>query len=192
VSHAKRGGRSEGGEAACAVQFAAVEGALQTGEIAPAKDLGQGADREEKRGSGRNPARAVRRERAAGEDAVDVHVLRKILAPGVEHGGHAEVTAEVTRIASEAQERRCRTLKEQAIDEPRVTLRQRIERVGQREDDVEIRNGQHLASARGEPALGGHALTLRAVAIATGVVRDARGEPRAPHRRPWRRAPPGP
>jgi hypothetical protein len=89
-------------------------------------------------------------------------MLSEGLAPRVEHGGHTYVATEVTRIATEAAEGGGRALKEQAIDQPRVTLRQRVERVGQPEDDVEVRNGQDLAAARGEPVLGGHPLAFRA------------------------------
>ena len=45
----------------------------------------------------------------------------------------------------------------------------------QREDDVEVRNGQQVGAARGEPPFLGQRLTLRAVPIATGVVGDPHG-----------------
>ena len=169
---------SEGGQAVGEMSFTPIERPLQAGEIAPAEDLSQGADGKEERGPGWNPACAVRGEGAAGDDTVDVNMLRKILAPRVEYGRHAHVAPEVTRIAPEAQEGGGRALKEQAIDQPRVTLRQRIERVGQREDDVEVGNGQDVAAAGDEPTLGGHALAFGAVAVATGVVGDAFGAAR--------------
>jgi hypothetical protein len=52
-----------------------------------------------------------------------MHVLREGLAPGVEDGGHAEIPAEVARVAAEAQERGGRGLKEQTIEQARVALR---------------------------------------------------------------------
>ncbi len=102
---------------------------------------------------GGTPARLIRRERAAGHDAVHMHVLGERLAPGVEHGGHAERAAEVARIAAEACEGGGRGLKEQPVDHAGVTLGKRVQGVGQREDDVEVRNGQDLAATRGQPAL---------------------------------------
>src|SRR5438876_105416 len=174
----ERGGRAERSQAASEMQFAPIERPLQTGEIAAAEDLGQGADREEEVGPSGNPAPAIGHECAAGHDAVNVHVLSERLAPGVEHGGHAEVTAEVARIATEARQRGGSGVKEQPIDQARVALRQRVEGVGEREDDVKVRNRQDLAPARGEPAFGGHALAFRAVAIATGVVGDPFGAAR--------------
>ena len=157
------------------MEFVPVERPPQSGEIAAAEDLRQGADGEEEAGPRRYPARAVRRQRAAGHDAVHVHVLGESLPPGVEHGGHAEVAPEVPRIAPEGHERGGRALKQQPIDQARVTLGERVEDVGQGEDDVEVRNRQHLSAARREPALGGHALALGTVPIATGVVGDALG-----------------
>jgi hypothetical protein len=59
-------------------------------------------------------------------------MLGERLAPGVEHGGHAEITAEVARIAAEAQECGGGALKEQAIDQPGVALGERIQLMGQR------------------------------------------------------------
>ena len=100
----KRGGLGQGGQAPGDVQLAPVEGPLQAGERPAAEDLGQRADGKEEAGRRRNPARPVGRERAAGHDAVDVHMLGEGLAPGVEHGGHAHVATEVTRIATEARE----------------------------------------------------------------------------------------
>jgi len=105
-------------------------------------------------------------------------MLGEGLPPRVEHGGDAEGTAEVPRIAAKAREGGGRRLKEQAVDHARVALGQRVQGVGQREDDVEVGNGQDLAAPGGEPAFGGHALALRAVAVPAGVVGDPFGAAR--------------
>ena len=61
----------------------------------------------EGRGRGRG-SRAARESSgchpARGPRPVDVHVLGEGLAPGVEHGGTAQITAEVARVTAEAQE----------------------------------------------------------------------------------------
>ena len=95
----------ESREAAREVQLAAIEGALQASEKPAAEDFGEGADREEEAGPRGNPTRALRRERAPGDDAVDVDVLSEGLPPGVEHSGDTEVTAEMARISTEARQR---------------------------------------------------------------------------------------
>src|SRR6266511_141877 len=162
----------EGRQGAREMQLTPLEGSPQTGQIAAPEELGHRPDGEEEAGAGGQPARAAWRQRATGHDTVDVNMLREVLAPCVEDRGHAHGTPEVPRIAPEPLQRRGSAVKEQAIEEPRVTLRQRIEGVGQREHNVEVGDGQDLAAAGGEPALGGYALTLRAVAVPTGVVGD--------------------
>jgi hypothetical protein len=106
---------------------------------------------------------------------VHVHVLGEGLAPGVEDGGDAEVTAEMARVAAEAQEGGGGGVEQETVEELGVALGERVEGVGQGEDDVEVRNGQDLTPAGGKPALGGHALALGAVAVATRIVGDAFG-----------------
>ncbi len=133
----ERRGVRESGQAAGQVQGPAVEGLPQAGEIAATEDLGQGADGKQEAAPRGNPVRAVRGERAAGHDAVNVDVLGERLPPGVEHGGDAEVTAEVPGIAAEPRQGGRGGLEEQAVDQVRMALRQRVEGVGQREDDVE-------------------------------------------------------
>jgi hypothetical protein len=155
------------------MQVALVEGPPQAGKISATEDLRRGADGEEKAGPCGNPAAAIPRERAAGHDAVHVHMLGEGLAPGVEDGGPAEVAAEMAGIAAEARERGGRGLKQQPVDQARVALGERVEEVREREDDVEVRNRQDLAAARGEPALGGHPLAFRAVTVPARVIGDA-------------------
>ena len=94
------------------MEVAPIERSLQAGEIAGAEDLRQGANREEEAGPSGKPACSIQRERAAGDDAVHGDMLRERLAPGVEHGGDAEIAAEVARIAAEAGERGGRGLKQ--------------------------------------------------------------------------------
>src|SRR4030095_6749685 len=49
---------------------------------------------------------------------------------------------------------------------------QRVELLGQREDDVEVRHRQQLGAALLQPALLVQTLTLRAMPVATGVIDD--------------------
>ena len=96
----------------------------------------------------------------------------------MEHGRHADVTAEVTGIAAEPRQRGGGGVKQQTVDQARMALRERVEGMREREDDMEVRNRQNLAAAGGKPALSGHALALRTVAVAAGVVGDALGAAR--------------
>ena len=87
----------------------------------------------------------------------------------------ADRAAEMARIASEGEQRVGGRAKEERVDHARIALRERVERVRQREDDVEVRNGQQVGLARREPPFLGERLALRAMAIATGVVGDPHG-----------------
>ena len=69
-----------------------------------------------------------------------MEVLRESLAPRVKDRGDADRAAEVPRIAPEGEQRVRGRAKEQRVDHARIALRERIEIVRQREDDVEVRN----------------------------------------------------
>jgi hypothetical protein len=139
-----RAGRGERGQGPGEKEGAPVEGPPQTGEIPAAKDLRQGADGEEKVGPGRNPPASIPGERAPGHDAVHGHMLGEGVAPGVEHGAHTEVAAEMLGIAAERQQRGGGGLKQQAVDQAGVALREGIEGAGEREDDVEVGDREDL------------------------------------------------
>jgi len=98
-------GLGQGGQAPGELQSALVEGPPQTGEIAAAEDLRQGANGEQEVGVRGNPTGAIPGEGAPGDDAVDMNVLGEGLPPGVEDSGDAEVAAEMPGVAPEAQER---------------------------------------------------------------------------------------
>ena len=130
-------------------QLARVEGALQAGEILRAKDRRQRPDGKEERRSTGDPPRAVRGQGAAGDQAVQMEVLRESLAPRVEDRGDPDRAAEVSRVAPEGEQRVGGRAKEERIDHARIALRERVEVVRQREDDVEVRN--RAAGRRGAP-----------------------------------------
>jgi hypothetical protein len=78
----ERRGRGERGQTPGEMEVAPVEGPPQTGEIPAAEDLRQGADGKEEVRPGGNPPGSIPDERAAGDDAVDVDMLREGLPPG--------------------------------------------------------------------------------------------------------------
>jgi hypothetical protein len=72
----------------------------------------------------------IPRERSARDDAVDVHVLGEGLAPGVEDGGDAEDSAEMARVAAEAQEGGDGGVEQETVEQLGVALGEGIEGVG--------------------------------------------------------------
>ena len=75
------------------------------------------------------------------------------LAPGMQHGGHADPGAEMLRIGSDRGERLGRHFEQQAIDQRLVLVRDRAELGRQREHHVEVGDRQQLGLAGCQPAL---------------------------------------
>jgi hypothetical protein len=80
------------------LELVLVEGGLQSGDEFTAKDAAEHLDRQQAGGTGSDPARVVRRESAAGNDAVDVRMWSECLSPGVQDGQEAKLCAEMLRI----------------------------------------------------------------------------------------------
>jgi hypothetical protein len=69
------GWRGQGRGGAGEAELAGGTGAVEGGQVLAAEDLGEGADGAEETGRRGDPARAVAREGAAGDEAVEVQVL---------------------------------------------------------------------------------------------------------------------
>src|SRR6266404_9919326 len=82
-----------------------VEGWLQLAQEQPAEQPRQHAHRQEETGATSDPAGAVKRGPAAGNDAMDVRMMVQGLAPGVENHGHAELGAKMPGIGRDGGER---------------------------------------------------------------------------------------
>jgi hypothetical protein len=70
-------------------------GAPQTSDKLSTKDFTEHFDGKEERVLGVNPARLVRRNTAAGNDAVDVRMEQEILAPGVKDAEETDLGTEM-------------------------------------------------------------------------------------------------
>jgi len=121
-----------------------------------------------------DPTRTVGRKAATRDDDVEVGVVGERRAPGVQHGGEADARAQMLGIGGDGHQRLGGGPEHQVVDGGLVGEGHRAKRRRQSEDDVIIGNGQQFGLAFGEPSLGCGGLTLRAVAIAAGVVDDAR------------------
>jgi hypothetical protein len=61
---------------------------------------------------------------------------------------------------------------EQIVEQPRMSLTEWVQRMRQSKDDMEIGQGKQILLTSCEPALTCLCLTLRAVPVAAGVIRD--------------------
>ena len=164
--------RHAGGEG----QMAVVERALQPCEILGAEDDRERLHWKQKRDAPTDPARAVARQSPARDEAVHVQMISERLTPGVQDGGDADGAAEVAGIPAKGEQRLGRRPEQERVEDARVALRERIERVGQREDHMEVGNRQELRAAGLNPSGTRLGLAHRTVPIATRV----EGQPGGP------------
>jgi hypothetical protein len=151
-----------------------VKSGLQSGDELAAEDTAEYLHRQEERVSRRDPARVIRNKTASGGNTMDMRMMLQPLVPGMQHAEEADLCAEVTRIASNL-EQRCGTgSKEQVVDDALVLQCEWREFTGQSEDDVHIADGQQFLFARLEPAQTRVRLASRTMPVATRVVGDGR------------------
>ena len=98
----------EGGECGQEVQFpGSVQGVEGFQEQAP-EQAREHANRKEKSALAGNPTLAIWRRPAARYDAVHMRMMLEVLAPAMQHGGDADVGAEVLGVGRNGGERlRC-------------------------------------------------------------------------------------
>ncbi len=95
---------------------------------------------EEEVAAARDPALAFGGDAATRHDAMDVRVMIEVLAPRVQHGGDADVGAEVLGVGCNRGQRLGRCREQQAVDLGLVLIGDGADRRRQREHDVEVGN----------------------------------------------------
>jgi hypothetical protein len=155
-------------------QLLAVVQALQFLQEATPDQPRQHAHRQEEAGPAGNPTLAIRRQPAAGHDAVHVRVMRQRRTPRVQHQRGADVRSKVLGIGGNLQQRLGSDVEEQAVQRRLALVRDLGHRRRQREDDVVVLHRQQIGLSRIEPPLGGTALLCR---VCAGLSRRSRGHP---------------
>lgn len=116
------------------------------------------------------PEAAVVRDAAAGDQAVDVGVVVQLLRPGVEHGEHTHLGADIARVAGQLDDRLGRGLHQQRVAVALVGAQHGAQLGRDGDGDVEVGRIQELGGTSGEPALGLLAVTSRTTSVAAGMV----------------------
>jgi len=93
----------------------------------------------------------------------------------MQYGGDAEFGAQAPGIGGDRSQGFGRGLEHEIVDHGLVLISDVGDLGWDGEDRVVILDGQQVALPFGEPLFGGGALALRAMPVATGVVRDTRG-----------------
>src|ERR1700752_5383211 len=103
-----------------------------------------------------------------------VRMVSHSRAPGVQHGGDADASAEMFGIGCYRENGLARCLEQQIVDHRFVLISEVSDRRRQREDDVEVRHRQELGLALGKPLLCRCGLAFVAMPIPARVIGDAR------------------
>ena len=101
---------------------------------------------------------------------MDVRVVDERPRPGVQHGQNAEAAADVVRVRGERPEALGGGRHEGGEADALVRADDLAEGGGEREDDMEVGDGEQLGLTGGEPGGGGRAVALGAAPVAAGVV----------------------
>ena len=112
-------------------------------------------------------------EPAAGDDQVQVNGLGEVLAPRMKNRGHAQLGSEVLGVAGKLPQGGDHTGEQQSVQPLRIGADEGIEVVGQREDDVEVRDRKEQGLLGITPLRLRHGLALWTVTVATGAEQDA-------------------
>ena len=150
-----------------------MEGILQLSQEQPTKKACKHPHRQEEAGPAGDPACAVERGSAAGNDTMDVRMVLQGLAPGVENHGGAELGAKMSRIGGDGGECFGCGTEQDCIDGSLVLERDLTGQRRQGEDDMKVRHTKQLGLPLREPLGPRQSLALRAMAVATRVVSDA-------------------
>ena len=158
--------RGQGLKRAGEVELPRVEGLLQGGEEPPAEEPRSHADRQEEARTTGDPPRAVRREAATGDDAMEMRVMHQGLSPGVQHGEKPDRGAEMPRVRGDRAQGVRGRAEEDAVDDRFVLQGDLGDRLGHGEDDVEVFTGEEVGGAVLDPRGAGQRLAAGAMPIA--------------------------
>jgi hypothetical protein len=103
-----------------------------------------------------------------------VRVLGERRAPCVEYGRDTDARAEALGVGRDGERRLGCRLHQQVVDHALVLVCDVTQLARQRVDDVEVRYRQKLRLAVGQPSARLRALTLGAMPVTAGVIRDHR------------------
>ena len=125
-------------------------------------------EQERRTALGRAPA-ALIVQPAAGHQRVHMDVPAQVLRPGVQHEGEGGRGVQPAGVGGELGEGGRRALHHRAIGPARMELRQIVQGMRQREDEMAVRHRQQLGQLCLAPGVARAALALWAMPVAAGV-----------------------
>src|SRR5450432_4254664 len=94
----------------------------------------------------------------------------QVLSPGVQNAQEADLGSKILGVGRNFKHGLSAGTEEQIVEQPWITLTERIQQVGQSEDDMEVGHAEQVLLAPCEPALARLSLTLGTVPVTTGVI----------------------
>lgn len=150
------------------LQAMLAQGQSQRGQQLAAKQMLEGAQRQQEAGPATAPL-VVGVDATGGDQAVHVRVMAQGAAPGVQSHQQAWRGAEQAWVGTELKQAQSGAVEEQLVEPGAVELPQHDEFVRQGEHDMEVRAGQQALELSGQPLLARTCGAARATAMATGV-----------------------
>ena len=155
------------------VEQSSVMKSAESGEELLAEDSAQDRNgQQEHRMAGRNPALMIGRQSATGNDAMNMVVRQQVRTPCVQDGEEPDLGAEALGIASDFKQGLRDGFEEQIENRPARCQCQRVQLMGQSEDDVKVVGVDEIAPLSVEPYSSCLGLALGATARTAGVKRD--------------------
>ena len=96
----------------------------------------------------------------------------QVLSPGVQDAEEADPGSEVPGVGCNFKHGLSGGAEEQIVKQPRMSLTEWVQRMRQSKDGMEVGHGEQILLTPRKPALTRLCLTLRAVPVAAGVIRD--------------------
>src|SRR3954447_11598653 len=124
---------------------------LKEREKLTTEDAAEGFDGEEECILGMNPARVAGIKTTRGNDAMEMRMQSQVLSPGVQNAKEADLGSKVLGVGRNFKHGLSAGAEEQVIEQPRVMLTERIQQVGQSEDDMEIGHAEQVLLAPRDP-----------------------------------------
>lgn len=109
------------------------------------EDLFQDGDRQQKSRMRGYPSASVRSEASGRNDAVDMRMMFELLVPGVKHTEESDVGSESLRIPGDFDKSLGAGPEQNVVNNFLVLQRQRSELMGEREDNMRIRDRKQIA-----------------------------------------------
>ena len=129
--------------------------------------------RQKERILGMNPMGVAWIETAGRNDAVEMRMQSQVLSPRMQNGEEADFSPEMPGVGGNFEHGLSAGAEEQIVEQPWVTLTQRVQLMGQGEDDVEVRDAEQVLFASCQPTVTCLRLAFGTVSVATGIIGDS-------------------